>query len=140
MKTYSRQFIYNMCEKIGIARQMVDGLIRQTEDEMSRILPEDFDFSLLKRITCNEFLIYEDEFDSSFKYGTLPKARQCLCYAMYYLGARNKQIMEVTGFSKGRISNSVTKISKNEPMKLRVERIIKNYHANKKTQEETTGQ
>lgn len=137
MKTYSRLFIYNMCEKIGIARQMVDGLIRQTEDEMSRILPEDFNFDLLKRLTCVEFLIYEDEFDSSFKYGPLPKARQCLCYAMYYLGARNKQIMEVTGFSKGRISNSVTKISKNDAMKLRVGKIIKKYHEIQKSKEGT---
>jgi len=128
MKTYTRQFLKKLGEKMG-ADENYPAIIRETEEEMSRILPDDFDFARLKEIVCDVYGVSIDEFDSSFRYGNLGNARQALCYAMYYLGARNKQIAEATGFMPARISNSVSKVKRNNKDLLKVETIIKNYHA-----------
>jgi len=127
MKTYTRQFLKKLGEKMG-ADENYPAIIRETEEEMSRILPDDFDFARLKEIVCDVYGVSIDEFDSSFKYGNLGKARQAICYVLYYLGARNKQVAEITGFQKGRISNSVSSIKKSNEDLLKVESIIKNYH------------
>lgn len=129
MKTYTRYFLNKLAEIIGIEKQQMEFYIRKAELECSKMLPDDFDFIKLKAIICTEFSISEEEFDSSFRYGKLGLARQVLCYSMYYLGARNKQIVILTGFKPARISNSVKKVKKNNAILLLVEKVIKKYHA-----------
>jgi hypothetical protein len=61
----------------------------------------------IKDCICKEYAISRDEFDSRFKYGILPEARYLYCLILQSLGNKNKDIAEITGFSKARVSISI---------------------------------
>jgi hypothetical protein len=61
----------------------------------------------IKDCICKEYAISRDEFDSRFKYGALPEVRYLYCLILQSLGNRNKDIAEITGFSKARVSISI---------------------------------
>lgn len=56
---------------------------------------------------CREYGISPDEFNSNFKYGSLPEARQLLCIVLKQSGMSNKEICDHTGFSPPRVTISI---------------------------------
>jgi len=59
------------------------------------------------RMICSEYQITTEEFESSFRYDTLPEARQLYCLALQRLGAKNKQICTLTGYSPARVTLTI---------------------------------
>jgi hypothetical protein len=56
---------------------------------------------------CRDYSISEDEFNSNFKYGSLPEARQLYCMVLKSAGKKNGEIAEITGFSPPRVTITI---------------------------------
>ena len=64
------------------------------------------------KLVCDEYSITPDEFNSSFKYGALPEARQLFCMALLSYGAGNADISKLTGYDPGRVSYTIMAANK----------------------------
>ena len=65
------------------------------------------DTNELKKMICREYGISLDEFDSQFKYGNIPQARQLFCLALKDSGMSVTEISNTTGFSIPRVSMTI---------------------------------
>jgi hypothetical protein len=61
----------------------------------------------IKAMICREYGITPDEFDSPFKYGNLPQARQLYCLVLHDLRYSTADISRITGFSPPRVSMTI---------------------------------
>lgn len=124
MKMYDKYFMKRFRRNLGILESEFRNVLHRTEQEQNRSFPESFDYDLLVWIVCNEYGISQAEFESDFKYGSLGRARQTVCFILSVLGAKNKRISNITGFPPSTVSNSVRAISENYDALLVVERIL----------------
>jgi len=67
---------------------------------------QDVSDTVIKMI-CDDYGISAGEFNSSFKYGSLPEARQLFCLALSSYGLKGKDICSLTGYSPGRVCYTV---------------------------------
>lgn len=63
-----------------------------------------FPYNEVMKVVCDYYGVNVDEFQSNFKYGTLPEARKMVCRVLREYGLRNKHIVTQTGFLPGYVS------------------------------------
>lgn len=69
--------------------------------------PETFPAEEVIKMICEEYGISPAEFNSTFKYGSLPEARQLYCLTLHSYGAKNADISRLTGYAPGRVSYTI---------------------------------
>lgn len=74
--------------------------------------PETFPAEEVIKMISDEYGISPAEFNSTFKYGSLPEARQLYCKSLLSAGLKNKDISELTGYSPGRVSVTIESANK----------------------------
>lgn len=124
MKHYDKQFMNILRRNLNIDTDKFRALIRETENELSHTLPENFDYMNLVDATCREYGITNTEYFTQYRYGYLGKARQSVCFIMRLMGAKNVQIIRLAGFSSSYVSNSIRIISDDVDALKHIERII----------------
>jgi len=125
MKIYDKNFMKRFSRNLGIPESEFRAKLYHTEQEQNRSFPESFNYDLLVNLTCDEYNITVDEFESDYQYGNIPKTRQMVCFIMSILGARNIQISNITGFKPPRVTNSIRKIESSYDDLIHSENILK---------------
>jgi hypothetical protein len=86
--------------------------------KIKKLDPVIFPIDKLTETICKEYSINPEEFNSSFKYQPLPEARQLYCLTLQRLGAKNRDICKISGFTPARVTLSIiagTKLLKSTP-------------------------
>jgi hypothetical protein len=71
-----------------------------------------FPVEAVVKMISDEYGISPDEFNSNFKYGSLPEARQLYCLTLSSYGATNADISRLTGYAPGRVSYTIEAANK----------------------------